>query len=94
MAKELAKQNKTAAIDVKKMVTELAQRMPGGRFSNRFAVDSVAAAVMIQCQTNKTPEQKKLAAETAAMVALNSLTAGEEVSKMILEAARNGQNDE
>ena len=61
----------------------LMQQMPGGRFSNRMAIDTVCRAIAVNCNPNATDNEKKAAAMFATEVAVNSVTAGEEVENTI-----------
>jgi hypothetical protein len=88
MANEIKKTVETTEVTVQRVVGGMLDqlRQQGiGRFSNRQAIDTVCAAIKVNANPGNSPAKKQAAAIFAAEIALNSVTAGEEVAAAIAD---------
>lgn len=85
MTKRTGESNEVVAQRVVAGMLDQLRQQGIGRFSNRQAIDTVCAAIKVAASPDKTDNQKQAAAVFAAEIALNSVTAGEEMAAAIAE---------
>jgi hypothetical protein len=85
---QIIRTDETTEVTVQRVVSGMLAKMGEqgiGRFSNRQAIDTVCAAIKVAANPDNSDNKKQAAAIFAAEIALNSVTAGEEMAMAIAE---------